>query len=165
MNCRKKDFHLLKLDPLCIKVVFNCLLLFRSKVYQRNLTVHNLITFIITLSVRPQVSAASAYTAQEGQTVVLHCIILAANPAPSLKWTSPTLSTIPHTNGTITLPSVRRNQQGEYTCLSSNGVASVERKTYLTVNCMCFSATYVLTLGRLVISKRSLKTFEMVLIQ
>ena len=44
------------------------------------------------------------------------------------------------TLGSIFLPSVDRTQQGEYTCLASNGVGPIARKTtYLSVNCKCYS--------------------------
>ena len=116
----------------------------------------NLMQFLITLSVRPQVSTTSAYTAKEGQIVVLQCSIVAANPTPNLIWTSPTLSTIPNINGTIALSSVKRNQQGEYTCMASNRVGSVARKTFLTVNCMYFFLSCLLILGKLMINMSSL---------
>ena len=75
----------------------------------------------------------------EGRDVVLHCNVIAANPAAHLTWRSPTGSEILSVNGTILLASVNRRQHGEYVCLASNGIGSVAIKaTYLTVNCKCY---------------------------
>ena len=98
---------------------------------------------LIQFIVRPEVSTSSAIVTLEGKAVVLHCNVIAANPAANVTWRSPTGSEILNVNGTILLPSVNRRQHGEYICLASNGVGSVASKaTYLTVNCKCIEATY-----------------------
>ena len=94
---------------------------------------------LIHFIVRPEISTSSAIGTLEGRDVILHCNVIAANPAANVTWRSPTGSEILSGNGTILLPSVNRRQHGEYICLASNGIGSVASKaTYLTVNCKCY---------------------------
>ena len=93
---------------------------------------------MIHFIVSPEVSISSPIATLEGRDVVLHCNVIAANPAANVTWRSPTGSEVLSVSGTILLLSVNRRQHGEYICLASNGIGSVASKsTYLIVNCKC----------------------------
>ena len=93
---------------------------------------------LIHFIVRPEISISSAIATLEGRDVILHCNVIAANPAANVTWRSPAGSEMLSVNGTVLLQSVNRRQHGEYICLSSNGVGSIARKaTYVIVNCKC----------------------------
>ena len=58
----------------------------------------------------------------EGETVKLTCFVWVANPAPEITWTDPHNKTLPHSNGKVVLPKVKREQGGTYTCKAFNGI-------------------------------------------
>ena len=77
--------------------------------------------FLISL-VRPILVISSNETVEEGGNVTLSCNITAANPPANITWKNPSDSIIAHTNGVITLNSIKRQQAGRYSCHANNGV-------------------------------------------
>ena len=74
-------------------------------------------------------------TVIEGGSAVLECNVTAANPSATVTWRSPTNAVIPHTNGRALLSSIKRNQNGLYTCQASNRIGSATNTSILTVDC------------------------------
>ena len=70
---------------------------------------------------------------KEGENVTLSCSITAANPPANITWRNPSNSVIGHTNGVITLNSVKRQQVGSYSCHADNGVGAVTKNTQVVV--------------------------------
>ena len=71
---------------------------------------------------------------EEGENIILSCNITTANPPANIMWKNPSGSTVGHTNGVITLNSIKRQQAGSYSCHADNGVVgAVTKNTQVVV--------------------------------
>ena len=91
------------------------------------------ISLLFISSVQPILVISSNETVKEGANVTLSCSITAANPPANITWKNPSGSTIGHTNGVITLNSIKRQQAGRYSCHADNGGGAVTKSTHVVV--------------------------------
>lgn len=90
---------------------------------------------------KPEVTSptTSPYTVLEGQTATLECTVAAANPNISILWTW--FKTDSRVKGlydgpTFTIPNIKRNRSGSYSCSASNVVGTSEAVIiYIDVQC------------------------------
>eukprot|EP00795_Rhopilema_esculentum_P016573 gene16573-7996_t len=83
----------------------------------------------VDIQVSPQINVPSTLNVNEGQRASLTCSVTAANPSPTITWKGPANNVLSSTNGVLVMSSVRRGQNGTYTCEASNGVGSTATKT------------------------------------
>ncbi|XP_065056313.1 hemicentin-2-like [Rhopilema esculentum] len=83
----------------------------------------------VDIQVSPQINVPSTLNVNEGQRASLTCSVTAANPSPTITWKWPANNVLSSTNGVLVMSSVRRGQNGTYTCEASNGVGSTATKT------------------------------------
>ena len=86
-------------------------------------------------------SFISSVTAIEGRDALLHCTAV-GNPTPRVTWLfgAEELPTV-LSNGSILLPSVQINNEGNYTCRATNPLGSTEATLSLIIQGEIFSAT------------------------
>lgn len=78
---------------------------------------------------KPEVTSptTSPYTILEGETATLECTMAAANPNISILWTwfkTDSCAKVLHGGPTFTIPNIKRNRSGSYSCTASNTVGT-----------------------------------------
>lgn len=80
---------------------------------------------------KPEVTCTSPttrpYTVLEGETATLECRVAAANPNISILWTwfkTDSRAEVLYDGPTFTIPNIKRNRSGSYSCLASNVVGT-----------------------------------------
>lgn len=80
---------------------------------------------------KPEVTSltTSPYAVLEGETATLECTVAAANPNISILWTwfkTDSRSKVLYDGPTFTIPNIKRNRSGSYSCSASNVVGTYE---------------------------------------
>ena len=95
----------------------------------------------ISFSDKPEVVSAvsSPYRVTEGQTAILVCTVIAANPITTLTWKwikadSPNVEL--HNGPNYTIPNIQRRASGSYICTASNTVGTSDGVN-ITIDVQC----------------------------
>ena len=89
---------------------------------------------------KPEVSPGlnSPYTAREGNTCTLICVVAAANPNTNITWRwikADGPDVILHNGSTYTIANITRGRSGTYNCLASNTVGTSDAVILVDVHC------------------------------
>lgn len=84
---------------------------------------------MLTSLVQPMLVISSNQTVKDGDTVTLSCNITTANPPAIITWRNQSDIIISHTNGAVTINSIKKEQAGSYSCHADNGVLGAVMKT------------------------------------
>lgn len=92
------------------------------------------IHFFSWTKVKPEVqsSTPSLNRVTEGNSALLECSLVAANPSTSIKWKwfrAENYNVVLYTESTYTISDVQRNMSGPYSCTASNSVGTSEAVT------------------------------------
>lgn len=81
------------------------------------------------------------YAVKEGQTAILNCVLIAANPKNIITWKwFKTTSDVLHNQSIYTISNIMKSDSGSYSCTASNSIGTSELATiYVDVLCKYFT--------------------------